>query len=135
MASNDSSLELEVLKYANHPANPDYFCSRYKLIDSDKNTEVIFPSFEYETLENNFFRLIYNSRIEEFQPRWYMRPDYTSFDMYETPIFWYIILFVNSIPSIEEYKNLNYVIIPYRTTISDMIAEKVPRTEIYTYDV
>jgi len=129
------TLEHEILKYSNHPGNPDSFCCRYKIDCPELDITITYPSYEYETLEQNFFRLVANSRLVDFKASWHMRPDYASFDMYETPIFWYVILFANSIPTIEDFKGLNKVIIPLRSVISDLISEKVPMSDVRSHPI
>ena len=108
----------------------DNFRGRNLEMDVANGLSVVYPSCEVYTFEQNLFRLLAESKKEEFKPDWTMRPDYTSFDMYKTTIFWHLLLFVNNVPSIEDYKNLEYVLVPSSSIIAELIRERVPRKEI-----
>lgn len=98
------------------PTDLDKLRSRYRDTEYDiygnMETEVYFPSGEIYTYENYFFRLLIESEKVDFLPRWIYRPDYTSFDYYGTVNHWSLILFVNRINSIENFINLDYILIP-----------------------
>ena len=124
------NLDLDIVKNLNSPGNFDTLGCRYQIKDLEKDFTVIYPSYELETLDFYFFRLLFSSSVVNFKPEWYMRPDYVSYEMYNTTIFWYIILYVNFVNSIEEFKNFDKILVPNRDTISEMIADKVPRSDI-----
>lgn len=119
--------DLEVLQNIVHPADMDNFYSRYEYTSKDYDLKIIYPSFEMMPLEENYFRLVATSDLVPFKPRWEYRPDYVSYDFYETTIFWYIILFVNSVDRIERFRGFDKIFVPNRNTISDLISEKISR--------
>jgi hypothetical protein len=98
---------------------------RYTDIDLIRGLEVIFPDFEIFTYEINFFNLIYRSIPVTFKPRWDRRPDYASFDLYGTNIFWTLLLFLNQIHSIEDFTNLETIIYPPYNSIVDLVKDKI----------
>ncbi len=115
---------------SNLAADIDNFRSRYFETDFKNGISAVYPAMELYSYEQNLFVLIAESDAVPFKPKWTMRPDYTSFDMYGSVIHWPLILFVNDIYSIEDYKNLDTVLIPPKDLISKLIRDKVPKDEI-----
>jgi len=103
----------------------DHFRSKYLDKTDDGDISVIFPSGEIFSYEQNFFLLLSDSKKVKFIPRWYQKPDYTSFDYYRSTIYWSMILFVNRIPCAEEYKDIDYVLIPPFESILKVIRDRV----------
>jgi len=116
----------------NSKLNVDFDNYRNLYREVDGLSEVIFPGFKIEPYELNMFRLLSDSKQVPFQPRWHQRPDYTSFDYYNSVIFWPIILYVNNTPSIEDYKDLDVVLIPSYDLILSLVKEKISQSEIET---
>ena len=85
----------------------------------DLDLNVTFPANEIEAYDKNFFILVSRSRKVTFKPEWFQRPDYVSKEFYGTNVFWALILFVNRIYSIEEFKDLTEVLIPPYNMILD----------------
>lgn len=98
----------------------------YSNLDSDIN--VTFPANEIEAYEKNLFILLSRSRKVEFKPEWYQRPDYASEEYYNTNIFWALILFVNRIPCIEDFKDLTEILIPPYSLVLDLLKDRVSGT-------
>jgi len=103
---------------------------RTRYIERNKNLTLILPSFEISVFEKNLFIMRYYSKKYNFIESWNMRPDYTSYDFYKTTILWPLILFTNKIMNIEEYKNLDYVLIPNKDIILDLIRSRPAPDEI-----
>jgi hypothetical protein len=104
----------------------DNFRNRYLDVDRYRNTNVRFPSGEIYTYEKNLYILISQSSLVTFRTSWIMRPDYTSYDMYNNEMYWPVILFVNRIYCIEEYNNLDKVLIPPIHVILAITSDKIP---------
>lgn len=95
----------------------------YSSVDPDLN--VTFPANEIEAYEKNLFILLSRSKKVEFKPEWYQRPDYVSKEYYRTNIFWALILFVNRIPCIEDFKNLTEILVPPYSLVLDILKDRV----------
>jgi len=120
-------IDIEAKKNAKVSTDVDNFRSRY--VDADDFNFVIFPGFELTSIEKNLF-VLYNDAIKvPFSQRWEMRPDYVSYDYYGTTIFWWLILYLNKIDSIEEFIGLKDIIVPNITTIQSLVRDKIPRSE------
>lgn len=98
----------------------DTFKDRY--IDSDKNNNitVTIPSFDTRTFEKSYFILLSNSERVKFKQRWSMRPDYTSFDIYNTTIYWQLLMWINKTMTIEEFDNFETILVPHMTSILEL---------------
>lgn len=110
----------------------DNFRFRYQEIDD--NFVVTFPGFNLYSIDKNLHWLQFNSSKKEFISRWDMRPDYTSYDFYNTVIYWPLILYINGIPNIENYTKLNYVLIPTIESISSVIEDRVIDEDVKVVD-
>ncbi len=108
----------------------DNFRSRYVEIDWSTGRSVIFPSFEIYAYEHHFFRLLSEAKKETFKPRWEKRPDYASFDMYETEVYWTLLLFVNNIFSIEDFVDLDFIFVPPMNLVRSIVDDRVSKSEI-----
>jgi len=107
------------------PSDIDNFRYRYVDIDNDRNLSVIFPGFEISTLERNLYLLLSNSELVDWRQSWKFRPDYTSYDYYGTVTYWYIILYVNQIDSIEDFDGIRKVIIPSIRTVKNLASDRI----------
>jgi len=108
----------------------DNFRSRYLDYDVDLFLFVTFPGFELTTLEKNICFLYNNCSIHEFKNSWYMRPDYASYDLYNTVIYWPILLYINNINVIEDFRNLNQILAPSYSAILEITRDRVAKNEI-----
>jgi len=82
---------------------------------------VIYPSASIEKLEDVYFRLLFESDIITFNEKWNMRPDYASYDIYGSIIYWPVLLFINNIQSIELFRNLEHIISPRIAAMEEII--------------
>lgn len=112
LVSIEASIKTETARNAKLATDIDNFRNRYIDIDNENNIEVIFPSFEILTFEKNFFVLLNASQEVPFVPRWYMRPDYVSYDFYNTTIYWPLIMYVNNIYTREEFIDFDTILVP-----------------------
>ncbi|MFW6001898.1 MAG: hypothetical protein ACOCQD_01005 [archaeon] len=120
----------ESKRFSNLPLNIDYLRNRFLDIDNKNEISVLYPNPEIIAYENNLYKLLSRSTRYKFITRWEMRPDYTSYDIYGTVIHWTVILFINSISSIEDFKNLDYIYIPTKDDIIKLSRDKPPRKDI-----
>lgn len=128
------SIRHEAKRNAELSTNIDNFRARYKETSYDGTIEVTFPAGAIKTLEKNFFKLLAGSELVTFKPEWHQRPDYVSEDKYNTNIFWQLILYINRIPSIEDFRDLEYIYIPPFNLIIDILRDRVSSTEIIDLD-
>jgi len=124
------TIKSEAIKNSSKSVDLDNFRSRY--IDAPLGVDftVTYPSTEIYTYEHHYFVLLSKSSYVEFKPSWEMRPDYTSFDMYGSVLFWPLILFVNNVYSIEDFIDLDGVYIPPYRFVLQMVRDRVPKHHI-----
>jgi len=103
----------------------DNFRSRYQETTSNLEITVTFPSGEIFSFEKNLFTLLSNAECVKFKPIWYQRPDYVSHEYYKNTIYWPIILFVNRVFSIEDFKELDEILIPPFSSILQVVKDRV----------
>ena len=70
----------------------------------DETIMVQFVAPKLFLFEEFRFTLLKHSIIKQLQPERYYRPDYVSFDEYGTTNLWAMLLFINDIPTIEDFK-------------------------------
>lgn len=128
------TINSESYQNSNLVTDLDNFRGRNLETDRESGLSVLYPSCEIYAYEQNLFRLIAESRLVRFKPKWTMRPDYASFDMYGSVIHWPLLLFVNDVYSLEDFKNLYEILVPPISLIAEMIRDRVPRTEISQLD-
>jgi len=96
------------------------------------NGYFVFPDPNLETIDRNLYYLLRQSKEVLFDQKYKYRPDYLSFDEYGTTAFWEVLLYINRVPSIEDF-NLSTVVIPSKESLifimRDLFPEK-PVTEI-----
>jgi hypothetical protein len=124
------TIKLEASKNSKKSVDLDNFRSRYTETHPDRTFTITYPSTEIYTFEHHYFVLLSKSNYVEFKPSWEMRPDYTSFDMYGSVIFWPVILFVNNVYSIEDYINMEGVYLPPYRNILKLVRDRVPKHHV-----
>ena len=120
----------EVKKNIKMALDLDNLRSRYVDIDDTNSIEVIFPAGDIFSYEQNFFTLLAKSKKVTMQPKWEQRPDYVSKHFYNTEIFWNLILYINQIDSIEDFRNINEIFIPPFNDIIKLTKYKVSKSEV-----
>lgn len=101
--------------------------------ETDTNLTVEFVSPFLKVYEHFKFYLLKNSVRKPLSPKNYYRPDYVSYEEYGTTILWTMILFINDIPSIEEF-NVEQIIVPRRSAIN-RVARGIQSEGIIDLDV
>jgi len=93
--------------------------NRYKTL----NGLYTFPAMELDTYNKYLFYLLKNSEEKKFDRQYIMRPDFLSFDEYGTVALAQMLMYVNSVPSVEEFV-LETVVIPSYTAVVEMLKDK-----------
>lgn len=136
----ESSIKTEASRNSKLATDIDNFRNRYIDVDTKNNIEVKFPAFDILTFDRNFFILLNSSEEVAFRSRWYMRPDYVSFDYYNTTIYWPLILYVNNVSSREDFADFETILVPPYTAIFQLFSDRqvdkniIPLTEIEDTD-
>lgn len=120
----EASIKTEAIRNSKLATDIDNFRNVYVDVDKINNVEVKFPSFDILTFERNFFSLLNSSEEVAFRSRWYMRPDYTSFDYYNTTIYWPLILFVNNVFCREEFVDFETILVPSFQSIFQLFSDR-----------
>lgn len=84
-----------------------------------KPTNIVFLDFNNEFLDINRAFILSQCIIKEFQPRWTYRPNYLSYDMYGSQLFSYLLMYINDISSVLDFK-FDYVKVPTTGCIKDL---------------
>jgi hypothetical protein len=79
-----------------------------------------------ETIDQYLYFLLANSTEKKFERQYLMRPDYLSYDEYGTVALAQLLMYVNSVSSIEGF-DLDTVIIPSLSSITEMLKDKFPK--------
>lgn len=115
----------EATEYLQSPLDIERFTRRYKT----DNNYFVFPSPSLEVIDRNLFFLLRNSVEKDFDAKYRFRPDYLSFDEYGTPLLWQMLLYVNSVFSIEDF-DLTKVLIPSIHSVTEILPELIPEQEV-----
>lgn len=115
------TIDAEAKKNKSIPISLDFMGVRYRT----KSNKFVFPSPSFWLLEKNLFFLAANSVKKQFNQKYIMRPDYLSFDEYETVVLGPLLMYVNKIFSVEDF-NMNEVIIPKIDYIVEILIDKFP---------
>jgi hypothetical protein len=95
-----------------------------------ENELYTFPDPTLRTLEENLFYLLRNATELVFKPRYNMRPEYLSYDIYGTPALAPVLMFVNNIGSVEDFVNLPKIVLPSLDAITNILSDIFPEEDI-----
>jgi hypothetical protein len=115
------TIDNEAKQFSRSPFNIGKMGAQYKTT----NGLFSFPSPSLETIEKYVFFLLRNSGIEKFTPKYKYRPDYLSFDKYGTTVLWQLLLYINGVPSVEDF-DIKEVVIPSVQSIIEMNKDNFP---------
>lgn len=124
LVSVESSIKTEASRNSKLATDLDNFRNRYSDVDSVNGIQVTFPAFDILTFEKNLFIMLNNCEKIKFKNRWYMRPDYTSYDMYGTVIYWNLIMYLNNVYTIEEFVDFDTILIPPYSTVFKLFNDR-----------
>lgn len=97
----------------------NYAGDRYKTT----NGLYTFPSFELEMYDKYLFYLLKNAEQRKFERQYKMRPDFLSHDEYGTVALAQMLMYVNTVPSIEMF-DLDTVVIPSFNSVVEILKDK-----------
>lgn len=109
----------EARRQLQSPLDIEKFGARFKT----DNELFTFPDPNLLTIDKNLFYLLKNSEEVDFELKYKFRPDYLSFDYYGTTVLWELLMYVNSIFSIEDF-DLDKVAIPSMEAITFIIQDQ-----------
>ena len=114
-------ITIDVLSKLNNRslANIDNMTDRYRT----ENGIYTFPNPSMWVIEKNLYHLLENSVYKEFEKKYKMRPNYLSYDEYGSTIYDKLLMYVNSIQSVEDF-DLDVVIIPSYDAIVEMVKDR-----------
>lgn len=119
------TIDRESRQRSNLAIDINFSGDRYKT----SNGIFTFPAPSLETIDQYLFYLLKNSTEKKFDRQYIMRPDYLSFDEYGTVSLAQLLMYVNAVPSIEDF-NLDIVAIPSLSAITEMLKDKFPKRDI-----
>lgn len=123
------TIDVEAKKNKQLPISLDYMGPSYVTENG-----IIFPSPSFWLLEKNLFFLSASSIKKLFDLKYTMRPDYLSYDEYNTVLFAPLLMYVNGVFSVEDFK-LVEVIIPKISYISQILIDKFPEISVDNLEV
>jgi len=118
------TIEQEARQRINIPYDIDFTGDRYRTVNGVFN----FPSPSLWTIEKNLFYLLKNSTQVPLERQYHFRPDYLSFDSYNTVSLWYLLLYVNQVSCIEDFV-IDTVVIPALSAVVDICQDKFPEKD------
>lgn len=105
--------------------------------DDERKTPVRFISPALSAYDKYRYVLLRDSHIRELTQQYWYRPDYVSYEEYKTTNYWAVLLYINDIPSIEEFTK-STIIVPELSALSFISVETErnrPDLEIVPIDV
>jgi hypothetical protein len=117
-------IDNEAIRQAKTALDIEKFGERYRT----ENNYFSFPDPNLDTIDKNLFYLLRNSEEMEFNSKYNYRPDYLSYDMYGTTSLWELLMYVNAIPSVEDFV-LETVIVPSLSSIIYILQDRFPEQD------
>jgi hypothetical protein len=118
------TIDNEVRQVIRSPLDISKMSDRYKTA----NGIYSLPSPTLTTIEKNLYFLLRNSRSETFKSEYKFKPDYLSFDEYNTVILDQLLMYINNVKTVEEF-DLQTVVIPTFDAIVSILADDFPEKE------
>ena len=128
------TIEFDAKSLSKQLTDLDYYRRTYSLIENSTDEEILvkFIAPKIIAFEDYRFYLMKESVTKQLDASRYYRPDYVSYDEYGITSLWTLLLFINDIPTIEDFDK-EEILIPSRTSISNIsrdIITKSPSTEL-----
>ena len=108
-----------------YPFEIDKFAPRYKTA----NDIYTFTSPSMYSIEKNYFFLLKNSVVKQFEQKYLYKPSYMAYDEYGVVNLDMLLMYVNSVSCAEEFK-LDTVIVPTMNAIITACQDKYPTKEV-----
>lgn len=119
------TIERESRQRSNLAIDINFSGDRYKTA----NGYFTFPAPALETIDQYLYYLLKNSNEKQFGRQYLYRPDYMSFDEYGTVSLAQLLMYVNAVSCIEAF-NLETIVIPTMSAITEMLKDKFPKRDI-----
>lgn len=116
------TIDVEARQQSRSPFDISKMSDRFKT----SNGLFSFNSPSFDTIEKNLYYLLRQSTVKKFERKYRFRPDYLSYDEYGTPILDKLLMYVNSVQTVEDFKDLQEVIIPSKSSIVQMLEDNFP---------
>lgn len=116
------TIDRESRQRSNLAIDINFAGDRYKT----ENGLFTFPAPSLDMIDQYLYFLLQNSSEKKFERQYLMRPDYLSFDEYGTVSLAQLLMYINTVPSIEAF-DLQTVIIPSLSSITEMLKDKYPK--------
>lgn len=82
-----------------------------------------FPAPELAMIDKHLYFLLTNSQQKQFEQKYIMRPDYLSYDEYQTVALAQMLMYVNNVMSIEQF-DMDVVVVPTMAAVVEMLQDK-----------
>ncbi len=113
------TIDVEAKGRIRHPIEIDRMAERLKTSSQDYT----FTSPNLWVYDKYLFYMLKNSEQIDFDPKYKMRPDYLSYDYYNTVTLGQLLMYVNNVSCIEDF-NLDKVTIPSFQSIVDVCRDR-----------
>lgn len=111
------TIDVEARKAAALVTDIDKQRRRYVTTQGDIRIQFVSPAiFNYERF---YFHLLRNSVYQKLEEKYIYRPDYLSYDLYGTVTLWPLLLYINNVPTIEDF-NIPKVFLPDYASILEV---------------
>ena len=97
----------------------NYAGNRYQT----ENGLYTFPAPELAMIDKHLYFLLAHSDQKKFEQKYKMKPDYLSYDEYQTVVLAQMLMYVNNVMSAEEF-DLDVVVVPAMSAVVDMLQDK-----------
>jgi len=99
----------------------DNFRRFYSLVEEHPTEDILvkFVAPKIIAFEDYRFYLLQNSVIKPVSPTNFYRPDYVSYEEYDTINYWALLLYINDIPTIEDFTK-EQILVPTKQSLIDL---------------
>ncbi len=128
MPFSSPTIDKESLSLSKMRDDVDNYRRFYSLVEEsdDGNVLVQFVAPKIIGYEDYRYYLLQNSVKKQLSPANYYRPDYVSYQEYGTTNLWTLLLFINDIPTIEDFDQ-EEILIPTNTAIAQLTRNAAER--------
>jgi len=88
-----------------------------------------FPAPELTTIDRHLYFLLTHSTQKKFEQKYIMKPDYLSYDEYQTVSLAQMLMYINNVMSAEAF-NMELVVIPTMSAVIDMLQDKFSQQSV-----
>lgn len=130
MAPKVSTITSDATAMSRFYSDLDYYRRRYSMKEYDELLEEILIQFVAPKIiayEEYRFYLLQNSEVKSIVPKNFYRPDYVSYEEYGTTNLWSLILYINDIPTIEDF-SIKDILIPSYASVLNISKDMVKRS-------